>query len=101
MLPIPDDRVDPVRIVVGNNQTQQVMKQGAIGRNDPVLHGEIGPNCRAAGLLTFGRRALPRAFDGLACANDMLDRLLAGATDYHSLRPDVCKKSHPEAVRAR
>ena len=30
---------------------------------------------------------------------DVLDRLLAGETDYHALRPDVWKESHPEAVR--
>lgn len=30
---------------------------------------------------------------------DMLDRLLAGDTDYHALRPDVWKEAHPEAVR--
>ena len=29
----------------------------------------------------------------------MLDRLLAGETDYDALRPDVWKQSHPEAVR--
>jgi hypothetical protein len=29
----------------------------------------------------------------------VLDQLLAGSTDYHSLRPDVWKQSHPEAVR--
>ena len=30
---------------------------------------------------------------------DVLDRLLAGSTDYESLRADVWKQSHPEAVR--
>ena len=28
-----------------------------------------------------------------------LDQLLAGSTDYESLRADVWKQSHPEAVR--
>ena len=30
---------------------------------------------------------------------DALDQLLAGSTDYESLRADVWKRSHPEAVR--
>lgn len=31
---------------------------------------------------------------------DVLDWLLAGSTDYHSLLPDVWKQQRPEAVRA-
>ena len=30
---------------------------------------------------------------------DALDQLLAGSTDYESLRADAWKQSHPEAVR--
>lgn len=30
---------------------------------------------------------------------DVLDRLLAGETDYSKLIPDVWKQEHPEAVR--
>ena len=30
---------------------------------------------------------------------DVLDRLLAGSTDYHSLLPDIWKQTHPTAVR--
>ena len=30
---------------------------------------------------------------------DVLDQLLAGSTDYHSLLPDVWKQTHPEAIR--
>ena len=29
----------------------------------------------------------------------MLDQLLAGSTDYHSLRPDTWRESHPESIR--
>jgi hypothetical protein len=29
----------------------------------------------------------------------VLDRLLAGETDYDALRPDTWKQSHPEAIR--
>jgi hypothetical protein len=34
-----------------------------------------------------------------AYLKDVLDRLLTGSTDYESLRADVWKQSHPEAVR--
>ncbi|HBO44540.1 MAG TPA: hypothetical protein DD670_11515 [Planctomycetaceae bacterium] len=37
--------------------------------------------------------------DVWAYVKDVLDRLLAGSTDYDSLRPDDWKTSHPEAVR--
>jgi len=30
---------------------------------------------------------------------DVLEQLLAGSTDYHSLLPDQWKLSHPEAIR--
>ena len=30
---------------------------------------------------------------------DILERLLAGETDYKTMLPDVWKQSHPEAVR--
>jgi hypothetical protein len=34
-----------------------------------------------------------------AYVKDVLDQLLAGSTDYESLRPDVWKQSHPEFIR--
>ena len=37
--------------------------------------------------------------DVWAYVKDVLDQLLAGGTDYESLRADVWKRSHPEAVR--
>ena len=37
--------------------------------------------------------------DVWAYLKDVLDRLLAGETDYHQLRPDIWRESHPEAIR--
>ena len=37
--------------------------------------------------------------DVWAYVKDVLDQLLAGSTDYESLRPDVWKAAHPEAIR--
>jgi hypothetical protein len=38
-------------------------------------------------------------FDIFVSVRDVLDRLLAGETNYDDLRPDVWKQSHPEAMR--
>ncbi len=54
---------------------------------------------RAATLLTIVSTALRNALDVWAYVKDVLDRLLKGSTDYESLRADVWKQSHPEAVR--
>jgi len=43
--------------------------------------------------------AVRNGLDVWAYVNDVLDVLLAGSTDYDSLRPDVWKASHPEAAR--
>jgi hypothetical protein len=34
-----------------------------------------------------------------AYLKDVLNKLLAGSTDYESLRADLWKQSHPESVR--
>ena len=43
--------------------------------------------------------AVRNDLDVASYLKDILDRLLAGDTDFHSMRPDVWKQSHPEAVR--
>lgn len=54
---------------------------------------------RAAILHTIVSTALPNDLDVWAYVKDVLDQLLAGSTDYYSMRPDVWKQSHPEHVR--
>jgi hypothetical protein len=50
-------------------------------------------------LLSLASSAVRNDLDVFVYVKDVLDRLLAGETDYHALRPDVWKESHPEAVR--
>ena len=50
-------------------------------------------------LLTLVSTAHRNDLDVWMYLNDALDQLLAGLTDYESLRADVWKQSHPEAVR--
>ncbi len=54
---------------------------------------------RAATLLTLISTAVRNDLDVWAYLKDALDKLLAGSTDYESLRADIWKQSHPESVR--
>jgi len=90
-----DDGLMPI----DNNETEQLMKQVAIGRKNWLFIGDVEPGYRAADLLTLVSSAVRNDLDVFVYVKDVLDRLLAGETDYHALRPDVWKESHPEAVR--
>jgi hypothetical protein len=54
---------------------------------------------RAADFMTLVSSAVRNDLDVWAYVKDVLDQLLAGSTDYESLRPDVWKQSHPESIR--
>ena len=90
-----DDGLMPI----DNNETEQLMKQVAIGRKNWLFIGDVEPGHRAADLLTLVSSAVRNDLDVFVYVKDVLDRLLAGETDYHALRPDVWRESHPEAVR--
>ena len=64
-----------------------------------MLIGSVAAGYRAADLFTLVSRALECDPDVFIYVKDVLDKLLAGCSDDHSLRPDVWKESHPEAVR--
>lgn len=91
-----DDGLMPI----DNNETEQLMKQVAIGRKNWLFIGDVEPGHRAADLLTLVSSAVRNDLDVFVYVKDVLDRLLGGETDYHTLRPDVWKEAHPEAVRA-
>ena len=90
-----DDGLMPI----DNNETEQLMKQVAIGRKNWLFIGDIEPGYRAADLLSLVSSAVRNDLDVFVYVKDVLDQLLAGESDYHSLRPDAWKESHPEAVR--
>ena len=50
-------------------------------------------------MMTLVSSARRHDLDVSVYIKDVLDQLLAGSTDYHSLLPDVWKQTHPEAVR--
>jgi hypothetical protein len=87
------------RMPMDNNETEQLMKQVAIGRKNWLFVGSVAAGERAADFLTLVSSAIRNDLDVWAYSKDVLDQLLAGSTDYHSLRPDIWKESHPEAIR--
>ena len=86
-------------IPIDNNDVEQLMKQVATGRKNWLFKGSVEAGNRAATLLTLVSSAVRHDLDVGAYLKDTLDQLLAGSTDYASLRADVWKQSHPEHVR--
>jgi len=84
---------------IDNNDVEQLMKQVAVGRKNWLFIGSVAAGERAADFLSLVSSAVRNDLDTWAYIKDVLDCLLAGSTDYHSLRPDVWKQSHPAAVR--
>jgi transposase len=90
-----DDGLMPI----DNNDTEQLMKQVALGRKNWLFIGSVDAGYRAADLMTLVSSAARNDLDVFHYVKDTLDRLLAGETNYEALRPDVWKESHPEAIR--
>jgi len=86
-------------VPIDNNDAEQLMKQVALGRKNWLFIGSVPAGGRAADFLTLVTSAVRNDLDVWLYVKDVLDQLLAGSTDYASLRPDVWKRSHPEAVR--
>ena len=90
-----DDGLMPIDI----NETEQLMKQVALGRKNWMFIGSVAAGYRAANLMSLVSSAARNDLDVFMYVKDVLDRLLAGETNYDTLRPDVWKQSHPEALR--
>jgi transposase len=90
-----DDGLMPI----DNNETEQLMKQVALGRKNWMFIGSVAAGYRAADLMSLVSSAHRNDLDIFVYVKDVLDRLLAGETNYDVLRPDVWKQSHPEAIR--
>ena len=87
------------RMPIDNNEVEQLMKQVALGRKNWLFLGSVEAGNRAATLLTIISTAVRNDLDVWAYVKDVLDQLLSGSTDYHSLRADIWKQSHPEHIR--
>ena len=87
------------RIPIDNNQVEQLMKQVALGRKAWLFVGNVEAGERSARLMSIVSSAKRHDLDVWAYLKDILDRLLAGQTEYESLLPNKWKDSHPEAIR--
>jgi len=87
------------RLPIDNNDVEQLMKQIALGRKNWIFIGSLAAGDRAADFFTLVTSAVRNDLDVWAYLKNVLDRLLAGQTDYESLRPDAWRQSHPEAIR--
>ena len=84
---------------IDNNDVEQLMKQVALGRKNWLFVGSVEAGRRAADFLTLVSSAVRNDLDVWVYIKDVLDRLLAGETDYAALRPDVWATGHPESIR--
>jgi transposase len=86
-------------IPIDNNDTEQLMKQVAVGRKNWLFIGSIAAGGRAADLMTLVSSALRNDLDVSSYVKGVLDALLSGRTDYEQLRPDVWALAHPDHIR--
>lgn len=89
---------DP-HLPIDNNETEQLMKQVALGRKNWLFAGSVAGGERNAGFLTLASSALRNDLDVWLYVKDVLDQLLAGRTDYDQFLPWIWAASHPEAIR--
>lgn len=87
------------RIPMDNNRVEQLMREVALGRKNWLFVGNVPSGERSARLMTIVSSAKRHQLDVWKYLKDVLDRLLAGETDYAKLVPDTWKLEHPEAVR--
>ncbi|MEI6351681.1 MAG: IS66 family transposase [Verrucomicrobiota bacterium] len=91
--------LDDGLVPIDNNDTEQLMKQLALGRKNWMFIGNIDAGNRAADLLSIVSSAARNDLDIFVYVKDVLDKLLGGSRDFEAMRPDVWKLAHPEAVR--
>ena len=86
-------------VPIDNNDTEQLMKQVAIGRKNWLFIGSLAAGERTADLMTLVSSALRNDLHVFSYVKGVLDALLTGTTDYANLRPDVWAQQHPNDVR--
>lgn len=86
-------------IPIDNNDCEQLMKRVAVGRKNWLFKGSVVAGERAANLMTIIGSAVRNDLDVSAYLQDVLERTLAGETDWAVLTPHAWKAEHPEAIR--
>jgi transposase len=87
------------RLPIDNNETEQLMKQVALGRKNWLFVGSVAAGERIADLLTLVSSAVRNHLDVWVYVKEVLDRMLAGDRNYAALRTDRWAAAHPEHIR--
>ena len=91
--------IDDASIPIDNNETEQLMKQIAIGRKNWLFAGSVAGGERSAGFFTLVSSALRNDLDVWRYVKDVLDQMLSGTTDFTPLLPWNWAATHPESIR--
>lgn len=91
--------IDDGKLPMDNNECEQLMRQVALGRKNWMFAGSVAGGERNAGFLTLVSSAHRNDLDVWAYVNDILQRLLAGETDYEPMLPWNWAAAHPESIR--
>ena len=91
--------LDDGMLPIDNNETEQLMRQVALGRKNWMFAGSVRGGERNAGFLTLASSAIRNDLDVWDYVKDVLDQLLAGSTDYEPLLPWNWGQSHPGSIR--
>jgi transposase len=91
--------VEDVSIPIDNNDCEQLMKRVAVGRKNWLFKGSVAAGERAANLTTIVASAVRNELDVGAYLQDVLERTLAGETDWAAMAPHAWKAEHPESIR--
>ena len=76
------------------------MREVSIGRKNWLFAGSLAGGERNAGFMTLVSSAHRNDLDVWAYVNDVLERLLAGETNYQPLLPWNWAVDHPESIRS-
>jgi hypothetical protein len=87
------------RITTDHNETEQLMKQVAIGSKNCLFAGSIVGGEREAGFVTLDSSVVQSNLHVWRYVNDVLDQLSAGSRDYESLLPWNWAETHPDQFR--
>jgi hypothetical protein len=91
--------LDDALVPIDNNETEQLMRQVAVGRKNWLFAGSVAGGERSAGFMTMVSSALRNDLDVWRYVKDVLDQLLSGVPDYEPLLPWNWAAAHPDAIR--
>lgn len=91
--------LDDAELPLDNNECEQLMREVSIGRKNWLFTGSLAGGERNAGFLSLVSSAHRNNLDVWAYVNDVLQRLLAGETNYEPMLPWNWAQNHPESIR--